>query len=237
MKSYDLILVMPVYNEEECIADVVRQWEQTISGLGIRYSLFVYNDGSKDSTADVLSCFSGNASIKAINKENSGHGPTILRGYREAVKQADWVFQCDSDGEMLPDAFPALWNRREEYDALFGYRENRIQSRGRALISAVSRAAVRLFFGQGVKDVNTPYRLMRSEIMEQFVFSIPADTFAPNVIVSGEFNRRRTRILNTPVPHQHRRTGQVSIVKWKLWKAAAQSLLQTVSYFWRNRHV
>jgi len=233
----DLALVMPVYNEAECIESVVRDWDQTFSKLGISYKLLIYNDGSRDHTAEVLKCFSECAAIRIINKPNSGHGPTILQGYREAVEIAEWVFQCDSDGEMLPQAFPDLWKQREQYDALFGYRDNRIQSRGRALISAVSRTAVRMLFGEGVKDVNTPYRLIRVDLMRQFIGKIPANTFAPNIIVSGELNRRKSRILNIPVPHQHRRTGQVSIVKWKLWKAAARSFVQTLRYFWKFRHV
>ena len=59
---------------------------------------------------------------------------------------------------------------------------------------------------------------------------VPADTFAPNIIISGEINKKTENIYNTPVKHQHRRTGQVSIVKLKLWKAAFKSLLQTLKY-------
>lgn len=235
MKKADLALVMPVYNEAECIEAVVTEWDQTFIKLGISYKLLVYNDGSKDNTAGVLSRFAGSRTVQVINKTNSGHGPTILRGYRDAVECAEWVFQCDSDGEMLPEAFPALWERREQYDALFGYRDGRIQAKGRALISAVSRCAVRMLYGTGVKDVNTPYRLMRAEILKDIISGIPEDTFAPNVIVSGEFNRRKCRIYNTPVPHRHRRTGQVSIVKWKLWKAAVKSLTQVASHRFFHR--
>jgi glycosyltransferase involved in cell wall biosynthesis len=235
MKEFDLMLVMPVYNEEACIAEVVQSWVTTLDTLHIRYQMLILNDGSKDSTLEALSIFQTMPQVRVIDKPNSGHGPTILLGYRMACKSADWIFQCDSDGEMLPEAFPGLWSQREQYDALFGYRENRIQSKGRALISAVSRMAVKTLFGSGVKDVNTPYRLIRADVMAQFIDRIPDDTFAPNIIVSGELSRRSQRIFNTAVPHQHRRTGQVSIVKWKLWKAAMRSLMQTFRYFSKSR--
>lgn len=233
--SLDLALVMPVYNEEECIESVVRDWDQTLCELGINYRLMIYNDGSKDGTAEVLKCFQSSETVQVTNKLNSGHGPTILRGYHDAVKIADWVFQCDSDGEMLPEGFSELWAKRNEYDALFGYRENRVQSRSRAFISAVSRFAVKTFFGAGVRDVNTPYRLMRAAILADIVKTIPDDTFAPNVLISGELCRRKCRIFNTPVPHAHRRTGQVSIVKWKLWKAVIKSFFQTIRYTFERR--
>ena len=128
-----------------------------------------------------------------------------------------------------------LWEQRHHYDALFGYRENRIQSRGRALISSISRVAVGILCGRQVRDVNTPFRLMRADMLSGFIHSLPDNTFAPNIIISGELNRRTRNILNLPVRHNQRRTGQVSIVKWRLWKMAARSLMQTLYYFASNR--
>lgn len=234
MSDLDVILVMPVYNEQDCIVAVLQNWERILDGLGIRYHIRVYNDGSTDDTLRVLQQFENSCTVKVIDKPNSGHGPTILRGYKEATPLAEWVFQCDSDGEMMPEGFPTLWVNRNEYDALFGYRENRVQSRGRAFISAVSRFAVRRLFGPGVLDVNTPYRLMRGSILARIVASIPNDTFAPNVLISGDLCRWKCRIFNTPVPHVHRRTGRVSIVKWKLWKAAVRSFFQMLHHACKN---
>ncbi|MDD2235844.1 MAG: glycosyltransferase family 2 protein [Kiritimatiellae bacterium] len=228
---YELIVVMPVYNEEGCIASVVREWTAMLDSLNMDYQLMVLNDGSKDKTGDVLSAFSSDQHIRVINKPNSGHGPTILQGYRMACEEAAWVFQCDSDGEMSPDAFPVLWEKREGYDALFGYRNHRIQSRGRAFISAVSRMTVRLFFGPGVHDVNTPYRLIRANVLKTILLRTPDDTFAPNIIISGELVRQKHRVFKTPVATVTRATGRSSIVKWKLWKAAVHSFWQTWCYF------
>ena len=226
--KYDLATVMPVYNEEECIVSVVKSWRDVLAGLGIRFHMLVLNDGSKDGTADVLRQFADDECIEIISKPNSGHGPTILAGYRRAVEIADWVFQTDSDGEMQPNGLPGLWAKRNEYDALFGCRQGRVQGFGRKLISACSRFTVRLFFKSGVEDVNTPYRMIRSDLLRQAVEQIPPDTFAPNVIVSGALARANLRIYSTMIPHQNRRTGKVSIVKWKLWKAAFRSFWQTL---------
>ena len=223
-----LALVMPVYNEEACIAAVVASWRDLFASLGIDFRMFILNDGSRDGTAAALAPLGEDPRIEVINKTNSGHGPTILAGYARAVASAEWVFQCDSDDEMKPDHFPKFWEQRESYDALFGVRTGRAQNAGRSLISAVSRSTVRLLFGAGVTDVNTPYRLMRASLVEQIIAQIPADTFAPNVIISGALARAGVRIHNESVPHEQRRTGTVSIVKWKLWKSAMRSFLQTI---------
>ena len=224
----ELVVVMPVYNEAECIAEVLQFWKAMLSRLVLRYQIIVLNDGSKDRTADELAKFSGDENVTVINKPNSGHGPTILQGYCLAVERADWVFQCDSDDEMKPQHFPGLWENRDQYDALFGYRAGRAQNLGRRLISVVSRLTVRLLFGTGVRDVNTPYRLMRATLLKAIIGQIPPDTFAPNVIISGALAKAKARIYNQPVPHEGRRTGSVSIVKWKLWTAAFKSFRQTL---------
>ncbi len=218
-------MVMPVYNEEDCIREVIDSWREVLTALGISYRLIVLNDGSKDHTAEKLAPLAGNDRLAIINKPNAGHGPTILQGYHLAVDLADWVFQCDSDDEMKAIHFPRLWEQRQNYDVLFGYRLQRKQNLGRKVISGVSRMTVRALFGRGVADVNTPYRLMRSAILRQIIDQIPDDTFAPNVIIAGAFARAKRRMANLPVPHEGRRTGAVSIVKWKLWKAACRAVL------------
>ena len=231
MSVLDLMVVMPVYNEEACIISVIQSWKEMLNKLNIRYRLLVLNDGSADRTQEVLSLFSSDPQVQVVHKTNSGHGPTILSGYRMACEEAEWVFQCDSDAEMGPDAFPELWAQRAAYDALMGYRRGRVQSRGRAWISACSRTTVRLFFGPGISDVNTPYRLMRADVLRPMLTAIPNDTFAPNIILSGEMIRRKVRILEMPVDTRIRSTGRCSIVKWGLIRAAMRSFFQIGRYF------
>ena len=232
MKPYDLSVVMPVYNEAEAIGPVLKKWMAMLDTLGIRYRIRAYNDGSKDATGKILSevADASGGRVLAVDKPNSGHGPTILRGYREAAEDSDWVFQIDSDDEMGPDSFPELWAKRNDYDFLVGRRDGRRQPLARKVVSFVSRLCVRLFYGKGIWDVNTPYRLMRAEVFAPFYAQIPDDTFAPNVILSGLAARHRLRLLEIPVPQHDRTTGEVSIKKWKLLKAAARSFWQTIRF-------
>jgi glycosyltransferase involved in cell wall biosynthesis len=198
--------------------------------MQLDFALLVLNDGSKDGTARALEAFQDDPRVRVINKQNSGHGPTILAGYRIAVEEADWVFQCDSDDEMKPAHFAKLWDKRAKYDALFGVRVHREQEAARKLLSAGSRMAVRLLFGRGVRDVNTPYRLMRASALRPIVRAIPDDTFAPNILISGVFSRGRNRIYNALVPHENRKTGTASLTSSKVWKVAWKSLRQTLQF-------
>jgi hypothetical protein len=132
---------------------------------------------------------------------------------------------------MGPESFPGLWNQRESFDFLLGQRDGRIQPLPRKIVSLVSRLSIRLFYGRGgVWDVNSPYRLMRSSVFHPFYQAIPDDTFAPNVLLSGLAARYQLRCFEIPVAQHNRTTGEVSIKKWKLLKAAARSFFQTIRF-------
>lgn len=233
----DLCVVVPVYNEERAIENVLQRWKALLDGLGIRYEIHAWNDGSRDATGPILAraALASGGRIVSRDKPNSGHGPTILGGYRIAADCAEWIFQIDSDDEMGPEGFAGIWERRAEFDFLVGRREGRRQPLPRKFVSAVSRLSVRLFYGRGgVWDVNSPYRLMRASAFRPFYRAIPDDTFAPNVLLSGLAARHRLRCFEMPVAQHDRTTGEVSIKKWKLLKAAARSFRQTIGFSFRR---
>ncbi len=228
-----LSLVIPVYNEQDAIGAVLGKWCAMLDRLGIDYGMYVYNDGSKDGSADVIRAATeqlGNGRIHLVDKPNSGHGPTILLGYRERVGETTWTFQMDSDDELGPETFEELWKRREGYSFLLGSRDGRAQALPRKVMSFVSRLVVHTLYGRTVWDVNSPYRLMRNADFAPLFGSIPDTTFAPNLIVSGYVGLKGLPFIEIPVPHRNRRTGEVSIRKWKLLKAGMKALVQTIAY-------
>ena len=237
--SEKLAVVMPVYNERDAIGAVLDKWVHALDALGIDYEIRPYNDGSHDDSLEIMRLSAqrlGDGRINVRDKSNGGHGNTILTGYREAAADGfDWIFQVDSDDEMGPEKFEELWSRRDEYDFLTGRRDGRRQVLPRKIISFVSRLCVRLFYGKSVWDVNTPYRLMRVLAFKDFYSQIPLATFAPNIILSGLAARHKLRCFEMRVPQHDRTTGEVSIKKWKLARAAIKSFAQTVRFAFLDR--
>lgn len=231
-----LCVVMPVYNEREAIGGVLRKWHTALSDLGIDFVIRPYNDGSTDDSLAVMRALAADLPrVEVRDKPNGGHGHTILTGYRDAVADGyDWVFQIDSDDEMGPEKFGELWSERIDYDFLVGIRDGRVQQLPRKVISLASRLCVRIFYGRSVWDVNTPYRLMRVSAFKDFYVAIPLTTFAPNVILSGLAARHGLRSFELRVPQHDRTTGEVSIKKWKLLKAAVKSFCQTIAFAFRS---
>ena len=225
----DLCAVMPVYNEEEIVAEAAESWLGVLDGLEIDYELVAIVDGATDASEQILRTVAERHPRLVVDvKPNSGHGPTILRGYRRGVVTADWVFQTDSDDEMPAAAFGELWELRHYMDAVIGIRTSRNQSLGRRAITRAARFTARVAFGCRLADVNCPYRLMRSAALAPLLAPITDDIFAPNVVLSGMLARSGARLAEVPVPHRDRTTGVVSILGLRALRAAVRSFAQTV---------
>jgi glycosyltransferase involved in cell wall biosynthesis len=230
----DLTIVVPVYNEEAAIPEVLASWAVDLERLDIAYRFAVYDDGSTDGTPRILGDLAErDPRLVVVRHANRGHGPTILRGYREA--RTPWILQIDSDGEMASRHFAALWRVRDTYDFLVGARQDRASIPVRRMVSAGSRGAVHLLIGNGVRDVNSPYRLMRRESLAPLLDLLPDEPFAPNTLLSGLAARAGLRILEVPVPHEGRRTGRGSLNARRLLAGVMRSFGDTVSTAMRVR--
>ncbi len=222
--------MIPVYNEQDIIATVIKKWTKLLSDLDINYELRIYNDGSKDNTLEVLYDLESKYSeVKIFDKANSGHGPTILKGYKDSL-DAEWIFQIDSDDEIDVTYFPELWNKRIKYDFLIGRRINRNTPKIRKLISLISRLSITMFYGSKVYDVNCPYRLMRVSAVKSFIPKIPDNTLAPNLIIAGMVSKKNLAVFQTEVRFKFRTTGEVSIKRLKLIKFSIKSFWQTIAF-------
>jgi len=225
---------MPVHDEAAVVGEVLRAWAAELDRLAIDFEIRAYDDGSEDATPEILRRTSADEPrILPVRQANRGHGPTVLRGYREA--SAEWVFQVDSDGELPCEGFAELWRRRGDYDLLLGWRRNRRASAGRRLVTAVARASVRRLFGGDVRDVNVPYRLMRRRVLDRLLEEVPATAFAPNVLLSGLAVRAGLRIYQTPVDDRVRGAGAGSLHSSRLLRAAVRSLVELLGVALRRR--
>lgn len=228
-KPVELAVIIPVYNEQDIIEHVINDLCQNIEQQKIDFEIVTYNDGSKDeSLLRLKNLAANNKRLKVIDKENSGHGPTILQGYRNC--NSEWIMQIDSDNEIDSNNFVKLWEARDNYDLIIGRRVNRVQPLSRRIVSLISRLAVKIFYGNLIEDVNSPFRIFRYETFKEEFIKIPENTFAPNVILSGIAAIKKLRVLEIDINCTPRMTGVVSINKLKLLKAVIKSFLQTVKF-------
>jgi dolichol-phosphate mannosyltransferase len=220
-------LVMPAYNEADCIAQTIAGWNAEMKAIfQDNFRMIVINDGSKDNTGPILDSLRGSyPCLQVVNQHNQGHGASVMNGYMQALSSGcEYVFQTDSDDQFNPSDFRLLWERRHESPFILGYRQDRHDPPQRILISQATALLIYLIFRVRVIDANVPYRLMRADFLSQLITEIPERVFIPNIFLSIAARRRGIDLLHIPVVHKARETGQVSIVKWSLIKACLRSL-------------
>ncbi len=210
LNSKELIVVVPVYNEAGMLKVFVEDWVRILKELNIDFVIRFYNDGSKDKSGLLLDeLVLSDPQIEVIHKPNSGHGSTLIQAYK-ASNVAEWVFQIDSDHELDHHIFRSFWEERNAYDVLLGERIKEKQTGiFRKFLSALSSISIRIFFGSGIKDSNCPYRLIRSEVLQTSLKNIPANCFAPNVLLSALFvkEKRRVKVFQVKQHFRKSRTG------------------------------
>ena len=229
MKKEVLYIVMPAYNEEANIEDVIRQWHhvaERINEEGNEAHLVIANDGSKDNTFAIMQQLQSKYQyLLPLDKVNSGHGATVLYLYRYAIGNgANYVFQTDSDGQTMPDEFWQMWEHRHEYDFQIGTRGGRQDGFSRIVVTKTLRLVVWLMFHVWVKDANTPFRLMKAERLNEIMKCIPEDFFLSNVAISAVAVKKKVKIGWYPITFRPRQGGVNSINLKRIFKIGVKSL-------------
>lgn len=206
-----LYIVIPAYNEEETISKVIAEWYPVIerhAGEG-NSRLVVINDGSKDKTSQIVhELVQVRPLLELIDKENLGHGATLLFAYKYALKhKADYIFQTDSDGQTCAEEFETFWDQRNSYDVLIGERIGRKDGFSRVIVTKTLKVVLFMIFGIWVKDANTPFRLMKREVMEKYVEKIPPNYNLTNVMLSVFFLYYSESVKFIPISFLERQGG------------------------------
>ena len=206
--SAAVLVVIPAYNEQDCIADVVDDV------LGAGHHCLVVDDGSRDATAAVASAH-GAAVVRL--PINLGVGGALRTGFRYAVDHGfDVVVQVDADGQHVTEHIAHLVEalRTSDADMVVG---SRFLGHGDYPMPFVRRSAVRLLAAvirstgkARISDPTSGFRAIRRPLLDAFAADFPAhylgDTFEA-VLVSA---RRGYRLTEIPVEMRERQGGRPS---------------------------
>ena len=222
-----LYIIIPTYNEEENIEDVVKEWHKIVEKFGDKESkLVVIDDGSKDNTYQKLEKLKKKLKqLEVITKPNSGHGATVLYGYKYALeKGADYIFQTDSDGQTLPSEFGQFWEQRDSFDVIIGHRNHRKDGFSRIVVTKVLKFVLLCIFGLKITDANTPYRLMSKDVLNKYIDKIPKDFNLTNVMLTVLFVNGKEKVKFIPITFRPRQGGVNSINLKKIFKIGIQAV-------------
>lgn len=226
----ELMVVMPVFNEQASLRKVVTEWFQELENWTEDFTFLIIDDGSKDKTCEVLEklkCQFG-PRLEILSRENRGHGQSCLQGYALALqREIPWVLQIDSDGQCDPQYFFRLWRIREKFDVIYGHRVARDDGWRRVVASAILRYTLLLSCGVYCIDANVPYRLMKTKILENVLPRVPPDFFLANIALAVYLRKNPTvRQSHIPIHFRERYGGEPSVALGKFGDKASELVKQ-----------
>jgi dolichol-phosphate mannosyltransferase len=226
----EIMLVMPVYNEQASVRKVVMEWFQEISNWTENFIFLAINDGSKDRTLEILQRLRDQLGprLEIFDKPNSGHGQSCLTGYRIACERnIPFVFQIDSDGQCDPQYFFRFWRLRDQFDVIYGVRKRRDDGAKRVVASVVLKMVLFFFARVHCVDANVPYRLMRTEKLQGEVDRVPESFFLANVALAVLLRRSPFwRHGAVPIRFRERYGGEPSVKIGKFGEKAQELMRQ-----------
>lgn len=226
----ELMIVMPVYNEQASVRKVVMEWFQEVQNWTENFIFLAINDGSDDETLQILlrlrEQLGGRLEVR--DQANLGHGQSCITGYREAcVRGIHYVFQIDSDGQCDPQYFFRFWRERSRFDVVYGHRTKREDGWRRVVASYVLRATLLFTARVDCVDANVPYRLMGTAHLSPVLERIPRDFFLANVALAVLLKKETSwRHGSIPIRFRERYGGEPSVQLGKFGEKAHQLTAQ-----------
>ncbi len=209
-----LSILMPVYNEEERIADALKQ------ALAVDYpcpvELLVVDDGSRDGTAEILAGVD-DARLRVItHARNAGKGAAIRTAV--AAADGDYMVILDADLEYDPNDIPRLLEPVLDGRATVVYGNRTFGSHSAYSFwyvmgnKAVTTAA-NVLFNSYIGDLETCFKLLPTALYRSL--DVRSRGFGMEAEVTGKLLRRRVRPYEVPVSYRARAREEGKKITWK----------------------
>src|SRR6185369_5746483 len=218
-----LLIIVPAYNEEAAVGDVVRSIRKHVPGVPV----LVLDDCSGDNTVGVARA--AGAEVLAL-PHHLGLGGCVQAGYKLAHELGfEYVIRVDGDGQHDARDIPAILGklRSSGCEMVIGSRfvmENGSRSSAmRSLGIRFFRAVLRPILGKPVHDPTSGFVGVNRKALGVFSRSFPLEY--PEIEALVVLQRRRFRFEEVPVKMHPRVTGRSSITAAKSLYYIAHVLL------------
>lgn len=206
----DLTVIIPAYNEAESLQVYLPEVIRFCSVHGLR--LIVVNDGSTDSSSEILEATDGHGVLNVVtHKVNRGYGGAIKSGLRAA--ETRYAITIDADGQHDLDDVLKLHAAIIETNAdmIVGDRTGHPEaSLYRGIGKKLIRWFARMLLPVTIKDINSGIRIMDRELTLRYSRICP-DHFAFCDIITMVFISKRRLIIERPVSVTPRIAGTSTI--------------------------
>ncbi len=201
----DLSIVVPSYNEEESLGELVAWIERVMKTTDYSYEILFVDDGSSDGTWQRIAELAAERSVvKGISfRRNYGKSAALNVGFAEA--QGRVVITMDADLQDSPDEIPALMKMilEDGYDVVSGWKKVRHDPISKTLPSKLFNNVVRRISGIELHDFNCGLKAYKSEVVKTIEVYGEMHRYIPLLAKGAGFKRIGEKV----VTHYERKFG------------------------------
>lgn len=201
----DISVVVPLYNEEESLGELMRWIVRVMAENGFAYEVIFVDDGSCDGSWEVVEALAGEyPEVRAIRfMRNYGKSAALYCGFEAA--RGEVVITMDADLQDSPDEIPRLYRmiREEGYDLVSGWKKCRKDPVGKRWPSKLFNATARRVSGIRLHDFNCGLKAYRKRVVKSIEVYGEMHRYIPILAKNAGFRR----IGELEVTHYARKHG------------------------------
>jgi glycosyltransferase involved in cell wall biosynthesis len=201
----DLSIVIPVFNEQDSLPELMEWISKVMTDLGVSYEVVMVDDGSSDNSWKVIQELSDTFDpLRAIRfRRNYGKAAALQSGFETA--SGDVVITMDADLQDNPEEITELYRmiRDQNFDLVSGWKRKRHDPLTKILPSRLYNRTVRIVSGIKIHDFNCGLKAYRQDVVKSIELYGEMHRYIPVLVKKAGF----TRIGEKVVRHQKRKYG------------------------------
>jgi polyisoprenyl-phosphate glycosyltransferase len=225
-----LSVILPAYNEEDCILSTIDDVEAALKGANLPYEIIVIDDGSKDKTADLAR----QRNVRLIqHRRNLGVGAARKTGIFEA--KGNIIITTDVDGTYPNDQIPRLYNYfvETQSDMVVGARIGKnvvYEWPHRYIPKLLIRKLASYLCQYKIPDLNSGLRVIRRDIALKYFYLLP-DSHSWESTIPLAFLCNHRVVNFTPIDYFARQGGLSTFSPIKDTYNYISLVIRTIMYF------
>jgi len=208
-------LVIPAYNEADCIQGAIRSYLSPLAKSGVPYEVIVVADGS-DATPDAVRAM-GDPSVRVLEYDRRlGKGGAVIEGFK--ASRFARVGYTDADGSLHPDSLTSLIELSAQYDCVFGSRwiPGSVwlarEPRSREVAGRVFNVLIRMTLGLDTHDTQCGAKFYSAAFLDRLLPSVYVNNETTDVSFIFHAKRLGGKVIETPVVWTNREASRYRLI-------------------------